>query len=94
MGPFVKKMVFVCVKPCVKYCVYTRRAKMGVPPEKTPKPYPTSSQKETQNKERQTKVCPSFRSNPKLIYKFLHFSSLLFSLSYALSSSITSQSLL
>ena len=41
MGPFVKKMVFVCEKPCVKYCVYTRRAKMGVTPKKNPFAFPT-----------------------------------------------------
>jgi hypothetical protein len=41
MGPFVKKMVFVCEKPCVKYCVYTRRAKMGVTPKKIPFAFPT-----------------------------------------------------
>ena len=41
MGPFVKKMVFVCKKPCVKYCVYTRRAKMGGTPKKNPIASPT-----------------------------------------------------
>jgi hypothetical protein len=48
MGPFVKKMVFVCEKPCVKYCVYTRRAKMGVIPKKTRLPSRRRRQIESQ----------------------------------------------
>jgi len=41
MGPFVKKVVFVCVKPCVKYCVYTPQGKMGVTLQKNPIAFPT-----------------------------------------------------
>ena len=41
MGPFVKKVDFVYVKPCVKYCVYTPQGKMGGTPGKNPFAFPT-----------------------------------------------------
>ena len=60
MGPFVKKVVFVCVKPCVKYCVYTRRAKMGVPPEKKPEAVPDKLTKRDPKQRKADQSLPFF----------------------------------